>query len=67
MCSRIFGPAMIPSFVMCPMMMTDVLVCFAYFISSAAHSRICETLPGDESIESEWIVWIESMMTRSGL
>ena len=49
------------------MMMTDVLVCFAYFISSAAHSRICETLPGDESIESEWIVWIESMMTRSGL
>ena len=52
MCSRIFGPAMMPSLVMCPITMIDVPVCLAYFCSKAADSRICDTLPGDESIVS---------------
>ncbi len=50
MCSSIFGPAMMPSLVMWPMTTTDVLVCLAYFCNRAAHSRIWETLPGEESI-----------------
>ena len=52
MCSRIFGPAMVPSLVMWPMMTIDVAVDLAYLSSVAAHSRICDTLPADESISS---------------
>ena len=47
MCSRIFGPAITPSLVIWPITTTDVSVCLAYFCNRAAHSRICETLPGD--------------------
>ena len=52
MCSRIFGPALVPSLVMWPMMMIDVPVDLAYLSRVAAHSRICDTLPADESISS---------------
>ena len=52
MCSRILGPAMFPSLVMWPMMKIDVPVDLAYLSSVAAHSRICDTLPADESSRS---------------
>ena len=52
MCSRIFGPAIVPSLVMWPMRKIDVPVDLAYLSSVAAHSRICETLPAEESISS---------------
>ena len=52
MCSSILGPAIEPSLVMWPMMKIDVPVDLAYFRSVAAHSRICDTLPADESRRS---------------
>ena len=66
MCSRIFGPAMAPSLVMWPMMMTGVPLSLANFSSMAAHSRIWLTEPGDDSTFSVAMVWMESMTTRSG-
>ena len=52
MCSRIFGPAMAPSLVMWPMMKIEVPDPLAYLSSVAAHSRICDTLPADDSTRS---------------
>ncbi len=43
---------MVPSLVMWPMMKIEVPVVLAYFRSDAAHSRICVTLPADESTVS---------------
>ena len=50
--SRIFGPAIVPSLVMWPMMKIDVPVLLAYLSRVAAHSRICDTLPAEDSIRS---------------
>ena len=45
MCSKILGPAILPSLVMCPIRSTGVAVSLANLINSPVHSLICETLP----------------------
>ena len=61
-----FGPAMLPSLLICPMRITGVPVSLANFKREAVHSLTCTMLPGEESIFSVEIVWMESMMTKSG-
>jgi hypothetical protein len=34
--------------------------------NSAAHSRICDTLPADDSIKGDCKVWIESTIISCG-
>ena len=45
MCSSIFGPAIVPSFVICPIKMTGIFVLFAKLMSSDATDLICVILP----------------------
>ena len=67
MCSKTFGPARLPSLLICPIMRTGVPVSLANLRMAALHSLTCVTLPGDDSAASVYIVWIESMIIRSGL
>ena len=48
-------------------MRTGVPVSLANLRMAALHSLTCVTLPGDDSAASVYIVWIESMIIRSGL
>ena len=67
MCSSIFGPAMLPSLVICPMSITGMPVSFARRSSIAAHSLIWETEPGEDSTYCENMVCTESTTIRSGI
>ena len=66
-CSKIFGPAIWPSFVIWPINNIGVVVSLANLMSSAVHSFICEILPAADSIKSLCSVCIESMITKSGV
>ena len=55
-----------PSLVIWPIISTGTFVSLAYLSSIAAHSRTWLTLPGEDSIRSEYKVWIESITTSSG-
>jgi hypothetical protein len=66
MCSSVFGPAIVPSFVMWPMRKTGMERRFAADISTPAESRTCPTEPGIELFDAVCTVWIESMMTATG-
>src|SRR5437899_1360524 len=66
MCSRTRGPAISPSFVTCPTSTTTKPRRLARPINSCAAPRTWLTVPGALSSVSRYIVWIESMMTRSG-
>ena len=57
---------MTPSFVMWPMTNIATPDVLAQRSSAAAHSRICVTLPADDSTVSVYIVCIESMTTTCG-
>jgi len=46
MCSSVFGPAIVPSFVMWPMRKTGSDKRFAAVINTPAESRTCATEPG---------------------
>lgn len=65
MCSRILGPAMLPSLVMWPMMKIDVPVDLAYLssVGAFAYSRHASRHESSRSV----MVCIESITTRSGL
>ena len=60
MCSRMRGPAIRPSLVTWPMISTVVAVSLANRTSRAADSRTCTAEPGEDSLSSVCIVWIES-------
>ena len=53
MCSRIFGPAMMPSLVMCPITMIDVPVCLANRLDRIDHDQVGAVLRdlGDDVFE----------------
>ena len=51
-CSNTLGPAIAPSFVMCPMIKILIFLSFASLISSKVISRTCEMEPGAEPIFS---------------
>ena len=51
-CSKILGPAIEPSFVICPIIKIHIFSFFASLISSNVISRTCETEPGADAIFS---------------
>ncbi|CCY19927.1 unknown [Eubacterium sp. CAG:786] len=67
MCSIIFGPAMPPSLLTWLTMNIGISSDFARCMNALVHSRTCTILPADELIAVEVIVWIESIITISGL
>ncbi len=67
MCSSVFGPAIVPSFVMWPMRKTGRDRRFAADISTPAESRTWPTEPGMDWFDVVWTVWIESTITATGL
>ena len=52
---------MLPSLVTCPTRKTLIPLDLARCCKRLAHSRTCETLPGEDSLSSVYMVWIESM------
>ena len=66
MCSSTFGPAMVPSLLICPMSSTGTPLSLAYFSNEAAHSRTWLTLPAEDSRVSEAMVCMESTTSISG-
>ena len=66
MCSNKRGPAIFPSFVICPISNTAVPDNLEYFNRRAVHSRTWPTLPEAVSISFVYIVWIESITNISG-
>ncbi len=66
MCSRIFGPASVPSLLMCPISITGIPLVLEKRRSADAHSRTWVTLPGLVSASSVDMVWLESIITISG-
>jgi hypothetical protein len=66
MCSSVFGPAIVPSFVMWPMRKTGIARRFAAAMRSPAVSRTWPTEPATDPFRCVCIVWIESMMTAEG-
>ena len=66
MCSRILGPAMVPSLVMWPMRITGMPLLLAKRSSCAATSLIWLTLPAVESTCWQYMVCTESTIMRSG-
>ena len=67
MCSSTRGPAIWPSLVTWPTMITVRPVRLANPISAWAAARTWATVPGAESSSSAYMVWIESMTTKAGL
>ena len=66
-CSSTRGPATTPSFVTCPTIKIAIFSRLASCISTLVASRTWLTLPAPELISSQYIVWMESMITTSGL
>ena len=66
MCSSTRGPAIMPSLVTWPTSTSTKPRRLASRISSCAAPRTWLTVPGALSSVSRYIVWIESMTTRSG-
>ena len=62
MCSNTLGPAIFPSFVTCPIITVVIFLSLLNFKILAVISLTWLTLPGAESISSEYIVWIESII-----
>ena len=67
MCSNMRGPAILPSLVTWPIIITGTPCSLAKRSKRAVHSRTWPTLPGVESSTSVNIVWIESMTSKAGL
>ena len=66
MCSKTLGPAMAPSLFTWPTMRMGMSRDLAQRIIRLVHSRTWVTLPGEE-VRSVWfMVWMESIITRSG-
>ena len=65
-CSSSRGPAIAPSLVTWPTTNVAQPVRFANSISTCVQSRICETLPANDSTSGSHIVWIESTTSISG-
>ena len=65
-CSRVLGPAMLPSFVTWPTRITAIPSPLASSMSRRAASRTWPTLPAGPSSSSSVAVWIESTMTAAG-
>ena len=65
-CSRVFGPAIEPSFVTCPARMTAIPSPFASSISRSVDSRTWPTLPAGPSRSSTIAVWTESTTSTAG-
>ena len=65
-CSRTFGPAMLPSLLICPI--TNVVKPFSFVrrIIDIVHSRTWLMLPGAELTSASNMVCIESIITISG-
>ena len=66
MCSKTLGPAMLPSFVTCPIMMVVIWCPLETLIILDVISRTWLTVPAADVISSEYIVWIESIITSLG-
>src|SRR5690625_6374528 len=66
-CSRILGPAKLPSLVTWPINTRAIPVCFAKRVSCAAHSRTCDTEPGAEDKSVEYKGCMESITTTLGV
>ena len=66
-CSSTLGPATTPSLVTWPTINIDIPMLFAICIRTEVDSLTWLTLPGAELISSRYIVWIESIITISGL
>ena len=66
MCSIMRGPAMAPSLVTWSMTTTGILLVLAKVMSRAVPSRICPMLPGVPSASWQYIVWMESTISRRG-
>ena len=66
-CSRIFGPASVPSLFMWPISIIGVPEVFANLSNLAAHSLTCDTLPAELSTSEVLMVCMESITTISGL
>ena len=64
-CSRTLGPAIAPSFVMCPIIIMGIDLSFAYLIKVSA-LYLVKTLPGIASISLWKIVCIESIIIKLG-
>ena len=67
MCSKTFGPAILPSLLICPINMTGIEVLFPKLISSAVQVFSCVILPCNESTVFVVKVWIESIIRIFGL
>ena len=65
-CSRILGPAMVPSLVIWPIRITGIPDPFAKRKRVAATSFIWLTLPAVDSTPGQYMVCTESTMRRSG-
>ena len=65
-CSKTLGPAILPSFVTCPIIIVVIFLDLQIFIILLVISRTWLTLPGAEDISSEYIVCIESIITNFG-
>ncbi len=65
-CSRVLGPARVPSLVTWPTTMTAMPSPLAISISRSAHSRTCPTDPAGPSSSSTVTVWIESTTRTPG-
>ena len=66
-CSNNLGPAIDPSFVTWPTKITVIPRSLAILIAVLATSRTCVTPPGEPSTAALAIVWIESIINKSGL
>ena len=66
MCSSDFGPAIVPSLVMCPMRKIGIESRFAAVIRIPAESRTCAMEPGAVSLVDVCTVWIESTTIATG-
>ena len=65
-CSMTLGPAMAPSLLTWPTMKVGISSVLATFKKRAELSLTWLTVPAEEEISVQRIVWIESMTTRSG-
>ncbi|GFP26421.1 diadenylate cyclase, partial [Candidatus Hakubella thermalkaliphila] len=65
-CSKMRGPAMLPSLVTCPMIIVVSPSSLASLINLRALSLTWSILPGEELASGVYIVWIESTIRRQG-
>ena len=66
MCSNTLGPAMFPSFVTWPIIIVVIFLDLHILITCDVISLTWLTLPAAAVNSSEYIVWIESIITSFG-